>query len=83
MEWPREHDYFAYNVVSVSAAELARIRERLLVAFRDIRSLVAASKLEEVAALINLQIFTFESPSSVGEAPVNGSVNDPLSNPAT
>ncbi len=56
---PRGDDYFAYNVVSVSAADLTRIRERLRVAFREIRSLVAASRPEEVAALINLQIVTF------------------------
>lgn len=56
---PRELDYLAYNVVSVSAADLARIRERLRVAFRDIRSLVAASQPEQVAALINLQLVTF------------------------
>lgn len=59
---PRDDDFFAYNVVSCSAADLARIRERLLVAFREIRSLVAASRPEEVAALINLQIVSFQPP---------------------
>jgi len=59
LQAPREADYFAYNVVSVSAADLERIRERLRVAFREIRSLVAASRPEEVAALINLQVVTF------------------------
>jgi transcriptional regulator with XRE-family HTH domain len=56
---PQDNDYFAYNVVSVSAADLERIRERLRVAFREIRSLVAASQPEEVAAVINLQVVTF------------------------
>jgi Holliday junction resolvasome RuvABC endonuclease subunit len=56
---PREADYFAYNVVSVSAADLARIQERLRTVFRELRSLVAASKPEEVAALINIQVVTF------------------------
>lgn len=56
---PREGDYFAYNVVSVSSADLDRIRERLRVAFREIRSMVAASQPEEAAALINLQVVTF------------------------
>lgn len=60
---PREEDFFAYNVVSCSAADLVRIRERLLVAFREIRSLVAASQPEEVAALINLQIVSFQPPA--------------------
>lgn len=59
LQAPREPDYFAYNVVSVSAADLERIRERLRAAFREIRSLVAASRPEEKAALINLQVVTF------------------------
>lgn len=59
LQTPRQDDYFAYNVISVSAADLERIRERLRMAFREIRSLVAASKPEEVAALVNLQIVTF------------------------
>jgi transcriptional regulator with XRE-family HTH domain len=65
----REGDYFAYNVVSVSAADLARIRERLLVTFREIRSLVAASQPEEVAALINLQVVTFGEGACITSAP--------------
>ena len=59
LQAPREVDYFAYNVISVSAADLARIRERLRVTFREIRTLVAASEPEQVAALINLQLVTF------------------------
>ena len=56
---PHSADFFAYNVISVSAADLEKARERLRAAFREIRSLVAASQPEEVAALINLQIVTF------------------------
>jgi transcriptional regulator with XRE-family HTH domain len=66
LKTPREADYFAYNVVSVSARDLERIRERLRVAFREIRSLVAASQPIEVAAVLNLQIVSF-APGDVGK----------------
>jgi hypothetical protein len=60
---PQEHDFFAYNVISVSAADLERIREKLTTTFREIRSLVAASQPEQVAALLNLQVVTFRAKS--------------------
>jgi hypothetical protein len=50
----------AYNVVSVSRAELQLINDRLRMTFRDIRSIVAASKPEQVAAVINLQLIAFD-----------------------
>lgn len=75
---PTEDDYFAYNVVSISAADLERIRERLRVAFREIRSLVAASQPEEVAALINLQVISFLPESSAASA-ANKAVDQRLS----
>src|SRR5687768_1097608 len=53
---PHEGDLFAYNVISVSAADLVRVRELLQSAFRDLRSLVAASEPTECAALINVQL---------------------------
>jgi transcriptional regulator with XRE-family HTH domain len=56
---PREADFFAYNLISVSSADLVRVREKLIAAFREIRSLVAASQPEESAALINLQVVSF------------------------
>jgi hypothetical protein len=56
---PRGEDLFAYNVISVSSADLSRIREILRAAFGEIRSLVAASEPEEVAALVNLQLVSF------------------------
>lgn len=56
-----DSDLFAYNVISVSLADLRAIREKLRVAFRDIRSIVAASRPEEVAAVVNLQLITFDS----------------------
>lgn len=57
-------DLFAYNVMSVSAADLERIRELLRSAFREIRTLVAASEPAEVVALVNLQLVRiYRSPS--------------------
>lgn len=57
---PRDSELFAYNVVSVSRADLQVIQERLRSAFRDIRSIVAASQPEEVAAVINLHLVAFD-----------------------
>jgi transcriptional regulator with XRE-family HTH domain len=57
---PAEHELFAYNVVSVSRADLERINEKLRMTFREIRSIVAASEPEQVAAVINLQLMAFE-----------------------
>lgn len=57
---PAPGELFAYNVVSVSRADLELIREKLRMAFRDIRSIVAASQPEEVAAVINLQLMAFD-----------------------
>lgn len=68
---PRAGELFAYNVVSVSRADLSVIQERLRSAFRDIRSIVASSQPEEVAALINLHLVAFDprddaSPEAAG-----------------
>jgi hypothetical protein len=52
----RKTDLFAYNVLSVSHADLRRIRELLRSTYREIRSIVAASQPCETAALINLQL---------------------------
>jgi len=56
---PRKTDFFAYNLISVSSADLTRIQEKLSATFREIRSLVAASQPEEAAALLNLQVISF------------------------
>jgi transcriptional regulator with XRE-family HTH domain len=64
---PCDGELFAYNVVSVSRADLRVIQERLRSAFRDIRSIVAASKPEEAAAVINLHLVTFDPGVSRGE----------------
>jgi transcriptional regulator with XRE-family HTH domain len=49
-------DFFAYNVLSVSRQDLARIRELLRSSYREIRSIVAASEPSETAAVLNLHL---------------------------
>jgi transcriptional regulator with XRE-family HTH domain len=56
---PREQDSFGYNLMSLSDADLDRVREILRNAFREIRALAAASEPVQSAALLNLQLVTF------------------------
>lgn len=67
---PAGGDFLAYNVISVSNDDLLRIRELLRRTFREIRTLVAASRPEQIAALVNLQVITFASPSDSNESRV-------------
>jgi transcriptional regulator with XRE-family HTH domain len=67
---PQDADFFAYNVMSLSGADLERVRALLRVTFREIRSLVAASEPEEVAALLNLQLVAFAP--NAGRTPERG-----------
>jgi transcriptional regulator with XRE-family HTH domain len=53
---PRPGDWLAYNVLSCSAEDLARIRELLSATFREVRAIVASSEPSEVAALVNMQL---------------------------
>jgi transcriptional regulator with XRE-family HTH domain len=55
----RSTDLFAYNVFSVTHADLARVRELLRSTFRELRAIVAASEPSETAALVNLQLVAF------------------------
>jgi transcriptional regulator with XRE-family HTH domain len=59
LERPEPRDWLGYNVVSVSAGDLERIREVLRMAFREIRALAAASAPVESVALLNLQLLTW------------------------
>lgn len=59
---PRSSDLFAYNVMSLSAADLVRVQERLREAFREVRAIVAVSEPAECTALLNLQVITFTEP---------------------
>ncbi len=56
---PRAGDWLGYNVISTSAADLEKIREVLRRAFREIRAIAAASEPAEAAALLNLQLVTW------------------------
>lgn len=60
MAAPRDNDWFAYNLISLSRRDLDRVRSRLQEAFREIRAIVAASEPCEVAALINLHLINWE-----------------------
>ena len=54
------HDLFAYNVLSISKQDLARVRELLRSTYREVRSIVAASEPSETAALLNLHLVQWE-----------------------
>ena len=49
-------DWFAYNVISVSAADCARIEQRLRAVYRELRGIVRESEPSEQAALLTLQL---------------------------
>jgi transcriptional regulator with XRE-family HTH domain len=66
---PREGEVFAYNVVSISRKDLQTLREKLRSTFRDIRSMVASSHPEEVAAIVNLQLIAFDPASESAPEP--------------
>ncbi|MDH5675130.1 MAG: DUF4423 domain-containing protein [Myxococcales bacterium] len=53
---PRADDFFAYNVLSVSAEDYARIAELLRASYREIRSIVVSSEPADHVALVNLQL---------------------------
>lgn len=53
---PHSDDVFGYNVISVSEADLARIRDVLSATYREIRAIVAASEPSERVALLNLHL---------------------------
>jgi len=53
---PRPDDIFSYNVFSASRADMARIDALLRATFREIRLIVANTREDEAAALVNLQL---------------------------
>lgn len=57
-------DWFAYNVISVSHGDCARIEQILRAAFREIRGIVRESEPTEQAALLTLQLTRWQSPVS-------------------
>jgi transcriptional regulator with XRE-family HTH domain len=56
---PRPEDWLGYNVISMSAADLERVREVLRRSFREIRAIAATSEPAEAVALLNLQLVTW------------------------
>lgn len=56
---PRQEDWLGFNVVSLSAHDLERVRETLRRAFREIRAIAAASTPAETVALLNLHLLTW------------------------
>lgn len=59
VQTPRESDWLGFNVISTSATDLARIRDVMRRAFREIRAIAAASEPTEAVALLNLQLVTW------------------------
>lgn len=56
---PAAPDWFGYNLFTISVDELEEVRGILSNAYRQIRSLAAASQNPERAALINMQFMTW------------------------
>lgn len=59
--WPLQGDVFAYNVMSISEPDLARIRELLHATFREIRTIAATSPPTDCLALLNLHLVGWNS----------------------
>jgi transcriptional regulator with XRE-family HTH domain len=58
---PDPKDWLGYNMMSVSMADLERIREVLRRAFREVRAIASASEPLEAVALLNLQLVTWSN----------------------
>jgi transcriptional regulator with XRE-family HTH domain len=56
---PLPQDWLGYNVISVADSDLDRIREVLRMAFREIRTIAAASAPVQTVALLNLQLISW------------------------
>jgi len=73
----RSTDLFAYNVFSVTHADLGRVRELLRSTFRELRAIVAASEPSETAALVNLQLVAFRDTDELPQPPVGAGSTPP------
>lgn len=60
----RDADWLGFNIISTSMEDLERVREVLRRAFREIRSIAAASEPAETVALLNLHLVTWEESGS-------------------
>jgi transcriptional regulator with XRE-family HTH domain len=61
-------DLFAYNVFSISRADLTRVHELLRATYRELRAIVASSEPTETAALLNLQLVEWGDPAAAAAA---------------
>ena len=68
---PHAGDLVSYNVVSVSRADLERIREAHIRYFHEVRQIVAQSQPIEVAAVVNLQLMTWGAGEPLGRPEVD------------
>jgi transcriptional regulator with XRE-family HTH domain len=66
---PKRTDLFAYNVLSASAGDLDKIRAVLVEAFRDIRTIVAASEPPERVALLNIHLIDWTAQGNTETPP--------------
>lgn len=74
---PQPGDWLGYNVISISEADLERVRDVMRKAFREIRALTAASNPIETIALLNMQLISWAdpSPATIGSSAV-GRIGD-------
>lgn len=63
LEEGHETDWFAYNVIAVSAEDSLRIEQRLRAAYREVRGIVADSKAPEVPAVLTMQLVRWTNTS--------------------
>jgi len=59
---PHPSDWAAYNVMSLSQADLKVVRERLKSTYRELRSLVSTSQPAEEVAMVMLQLVHWPAP---------------------
>lgn len=59
VQTPAPHDMFGYMLISLSKADLDRIRELHLRYFREIRAIVGASEPTETVAVLGMQLFEY------------------------
>lgn len=67
LEQPRTQDLTSLNLITVSRADLVRVRQLQRDYFRALRGLVAASEPEEVAALVMMQVVSLSPDESASD----------------
>lgn len=69
LDAPDPRDLHAFNLITVSAADLERVRELQRAWFRELRALVAASAPSEVAAVVVAQLVVLADGSGCAAPP--------------